>query len=643
MRSLILITLLSFDSFLLVAQDYAILRLNRDLVPGADAIVRNDFTHINLISPGEAVIKRSYAITILNDKADEYAGYYGYYDQFYSIEDIEGRLIDMAGKEIKKVKKKDITDLSSETGISISDTRYKTHHFYHKEYPYTVEYTSEVRVKGLFYLPGWVPQLHYSLAVEKSRMLVTTPGRYKLRYKAYNFKGNEKITPHGAYTEYNWEVSNLKAMILEPLMPSWSRVRTYVAIAPSEFEIKGISANMDTWKNFGSFIYRLTEGRDALPADMAQKVKTLTAGLNNPKDKIKVLYEYLQKNTRYISIQLGIGGWQTIPAAEVARNGYGDCKALSNYMAAMLREVGIGSRYTIIKSGPAGLFTDVDFVYNQFDHVILCVPLAKDTVWLECTSGTLPAGYLGDFTGNRYALITDETGGTMVRTPTYKKEQNRQDRYIRATVNADGLTTIKATTKYTGLQQDDLQTLNATESKDKMQKMLRSRFELPTYEVNNFVYKAKPGNIPELEEELEINVEGYAQITGKRLFLVPNLLTQSGRKYNADTARNFEVYLGYDYIDTDTVIIDLPAGYEPENLPKPVEIKSKFGDYSSKTTVEQQKLIYVRSVSQNSGFYPPAAFEELRQYYQAIQKADRAKVVLVKKDDQAVAASPAGN
>lgn len=391
-------------------------------------------------------------------------------------------------------------------------------------------------------------------------------------------------------------------------MPSWSRVRAYVAIAPSEFEIKGIRANMDTWKNFGSFIYRLTEGRDALPADMAQKVKTLTAGLDDPKEKIRVLYEYLQKNTRYISIQLGIGGWQTIPAAEVARSGYGDCKALSNYMAAMLREVGIGSKYTIINSGPDGVFTDVDFVYNQFDHAILCVPLAKDTVWLECTSNTLPAGYLGDFTGNRYALIVDENGGTMVRTPTYKKEQNRQDRLVKATVNPDGLTKVKAVTKYTGLQQDDLQGFTATASKDKVLKMLRSRFDLPTYEVANFSYKEKPGQNPLLEEELEINVEGYAQITGKRLFLVPNLLTQSGRKYNADTARNFEVYLGYDYINTDTVIIDLPAGYEPENLPKPVEIKSKFGDYSSKTTVEQQKLIYVRSVSQNSGFLPACCF-----------------------------------
>jgi len=631
--------MLCCSSFWLAAQDYSILTLNRDLVPGADAIVRNELKEITILSPGEAIIKHTHAITILNDKGDDYAGYYDYYNQFFTIEDIEGRLFDMTGKELKKVRKKDITDLSSESGNSVSDTRYKTHNFHHKEYPYTVEYTSVINVKGLFYLPGWIPQFNNTLAVEKSRMLVKTPGSYKLRYKAYNFKGIEKITPHGAYTEYNWEVSNLKALVSEPLMPSWSRVRAYVAIAPSEFEIKGIRANMDTWKNFGSFIYRLTEGRDALPADMAQKVKILTAGLNDPKEKIRVLYEYLQKNTRYISIQLGIGGWQTIPAAEVARNGYGDCKALSNYMAAMLREVGIGSRYTIIQAGPGGLFTDVDFVHNQFDHAILCVPLAKDTVWLECTSNTLPAGYLGDFTGNRYALIVDENGGTMVRTPTYKKEQNRQDRFVKATVNPDGLTNVKAVTKYTGLQQDDLQGFTATASKDKVLKMLRSRFDLPTYEVGNFSYKEKPGQNPLLEEELEINVEGYAQITGKRLFLVPNLLTQSGRKYNADTARKFEVYLSYDYIDTDTVVIDLPAGYEPENIPKPVEIKSKFGEYSSKTTVEKQQLIYVRSVSQNSGLYPPAAFEELRQYYLSIQKADRAKVVLVKKDDQAVAAS----
>ena len=71
-----------------------------------------------------------------------------------------------------------------------------------------------------------------------------------------------------------------------------------------------------------------------LPEDIKKKVHELTDHLKDPREKINVLYDFLQKNTHYISIQLGIGGWQPFPADYVAAKRYGDCKALSNYMIA---------------------------------------------------------------------------------------------------------------------------------------------------------------------------------------------------------------------------------------------------------------------------------------------------------------------
>jgi len=298
----------------------------------------------------------------------------------------------------------------------------------------------------------------------------------------------------------------------------------------------------------------------------------------------------------------------------------------------LLREVGIPSKYTIINSGDDGLYTDVDFVSNQFDHVILCIPMKKDSVWLECTSNVMPAGYLGDFTYNRPALLIDETGGTIVRTPNYRKNENLQVRNVEAIVEDNGNLKARSLTRYTGLQQDALQGLVRGGSRDNIMKAMRGRFDLPTYDVVDVQFKEEPGRVPALSETIDLTVTGYAQASGKRLFVVPNVLTRSGVKLATDSARNFDIELDYDYLDTDTVTMRVPDGYEVENMPKPVTVQSKFGAYSNAFAFDNNMITYTRIVQQNQGRYPPADYKELSEFYQAIHKSDRVKIVLKKKE-----------
>src|SRR5690606_888532 len=119
-----------------------------------------------------------------------------------------------------------------------------------------------------------------------------------------------------------------------------------------------------------------------LPAHIAQQVKALTSGITDVKEKITVLYNYLQKNTRYISIQLGIGGWQPFDDSYVAKNGYGDCKALTNYMQSLLTSANIPSFYTLVYAGASGTAKNrfvPDLPSQQFNHVVICVPTGKDS------------------------------------------------------------------------------------------------------------------------------------------------------------------------------------------------------------------------------------------------------------------------
>ena len=210
----------------------------------------------------------------------------------------------------------------------------------------------------------------------------------------------------------------------EPFAVSQEYYDPLMLVGPTDFEMEGYKGNLSTWQEYGKFYYSLYKGRDVLPDDLKKQVHILTDNLKDPYKKIAVLYDYLQKNTHYVLIMFGIGGLQPYDAGYVAKNKYGDCKALSNFMVALLKEAGIRGYPVTIWGGEEVREFVPDFPSHQANHIICAVPVQNDTVWLECTSQSLPPGYLSAFTANRYGLLVNENGGTLVHTPAYLLKDN---------------------------------------------------------------------------------------------------------------------------------------------------------------------------------------------------------------------------
>lgn len=636
-----LIGLIYFLSFSFMSQaadgEYAVSKISPELLKKANAVLRLEELNFEIINSGKAVFTNHYVITILNENGDDWAEFYEYYDKHRKIESLEGVLYDAMGKQVKRIKTKDAEDLSGVSDASLmDDNRYKRHNFYNRTYPYTIEYTVEINYNSTLFFPMWVPQGKEKLSVEKSTVNIISPADYQFRYKAFNYSGEPiKTQDKKNNIVTSWSVKNMPAIEKEIYSPLWHELTTVVIFGPGVFEIDDYKGNMASWLEFGKFVQSLKQGRDVLPDNIKQKIHQLTNGITDEKKKIAILYEYLQKNTRYISIQLGIGGWQPFDAKYVATKSYGDCKALTNYMFSILKEAGISSRYTLVRAGANAGYITNDFPSQQFNHVILSVPLAKDTVWLECTSQTLPSGYLSDFTCDRDALIIDETGGHLVHTPKYTLNDNIQIRNVIATLNDEGTLQIKSATKYGGLQQDDIHGLINNLSKDKVKEALHQQLDFATYDIKEFSYKENKSLLPTIDESLDITVSNYATITGKRLFIIPNVMTRTHRKLSADVERKYDIQLGYEYKDIDTSVIVIPAGYSTEAITPDTKIESKFGKYSSSVKLQDNKITYYRSYENYSGRFPAKDYAELVKFCEAIYKADRNRIVLVKTEQPA--------
>jgi hypothetical protein len=615
-------------------QDYNVDLINPVLRKSAVAITRTEETKLVIKNVGSATLYNKYAITIFSEAGDKYARFFEEYDKFKTVDYVEGNLYDAHGKKIKAMKKSELNDIALNDGFSLMwDGRAKTYNFAVNVYPYTIEYISSVNLNGLMFLPSWKPVKGYDYAIENSVFTVECPTTYKLRYKTFDYHLDPVITTLNNNTSYEWSIKSLPGIDEEKYSPQLHELTPSVLLAPTDFKLNDYSGDMNSWSDLGKFFYTLNEGRDVLPDNIKKEVHRLTDNISDTVNKIKTLYSYLQKNTRYVGVQLGIGGWQTFDAGYVAKYDYGDCKALSNYMHSMLKEAGIKSNCTLINAGYDNTYFDSDFPSAHFNHVIVCVPMVKDTMWLECTNQTLPAGYLSGFTANRNALLVDENNSKLVHTPVYKMTDNLHKRYIKATVDSDGKLTAIINTQLKGLSGDHLHNLIHELSKDKIIEFLKNNIDLPSYDIVNFSYTEDSLLVPSIFEQLQLTANNYAQVTGKRLFIMPNVLARNNLKLQEEDRKSI-IKLPYQYEETDTADIQIPDGYAAESIPATVNIDTKFGTYYMSVKLTGNKILYYRKREQESGDFPATDYPALVNYFDKIYRSDHTKIVLAKIDGQ---------
>ncbi|MBN2812892.1 MAG: DUF3857 domain-containing protein, partial [Bacteroidales bacterium] len=417
-------------ALMLLGQDnqFASSSIADSLRNNANAVIREEFAEYTYLSARKNTGRYRRVITVLNKNGDKFATVVIPYDQFRSVTNIKGNLYDANGKLIRKSKPSDIIDLPySSTYLQFDDLRYKALNPLVSQYPYTLEVEYEVTYDGSYYFPDLAVPGNYNLSTEKSTLKINTPLDYELFYRQFNLPMDQPtIKIMETVKSYIWTVSNIKAVDSEPFSDDLFRYTPTVFTSPSVFSVGGFEGLNKSWNDFARWQAMINKGRDVLPENRVREIQDMVVNIPDEKEKVKFLYEYMQSRMRYFGIQLGIGGFQPMEAVMVDEVGYSDCKGLTNYMKALLKTVDITSHYALVESG--GDFPQVlpGLIYDPFDHIILCVPLSGDTVWLECTSQTIPFGFLGDFTSDRHALIVKDDGGELVRTPAYTTDDNFQ-------------------------------------------------------------------------------------------------------------------------------------------------------------------------------------------------------------------------
>lgn len=600
------------------------------LLKDAKAVVRNEDIQVEVKSDQKLVQKITYAITVLNKNGNANAYLRVPYSKNVRVNGIKTRLYDASGEEFKKKGGFDVLDYALiSNGTLFQDDRIKFVDPEHYVYPYTVEYTYEISWSEVINYPNWYPLDDYNIAVEKSKFSLSISKDASCRYYEQNITNKASIQNSEDNTTYTWQLNNAAALTEEKFSPLLNDFAPVVYIAPSRLKVEGYEGNFETWTGIGKWINQLNQGRNNLGDETKAKILKIASQYPDDRAKIKALYEYMQNKTRYVSVQIGIGGFQPFDAETVDKLSYGDCKALSNYMKTILEVAGIKSNYTLVRAGDDNLIIREDFPSSQFNHAILCVPLATDTIWLECTDQNGPFNYMGTFTAGRKVLMIDETGGKLICSPALTAESNLKTSKgeVSLDVNGDGFASISK--KFYGAEYDAYRRILVSDQVDR-KKLVTGSIHIPNFELDNFTITETKVEKPFVTENLNLTVTNYCTKVGDRLMLCLNMMNKMGDSPFQAATRKTPVVIKWPVYEVDTVTYDLPERYTLEKIPPKVSLISDFGEYTTQVSKVGKTIQYVRIFKVFKAEHPIDRYDEIVTFFEKIVSADENKVMLTR-------------
>lgn len=598
----------------------------------ADAVIRENSIVFEVRDRRRARLTGTIAVTIFNADGRGYGELPLTYDRFHTIRSLEGWIYDAQGGLVRELEDADTHDFSAISDYSLyEDSRQRTAELYFDRYPYTVVYTYVEEYDGYLTWPEWVAQ-EQKEPVQSTTFEVQIAPNEELRYWTNSDSLKPEVLVRDGKKSYRWGAENLPALGSAAMDEDIDKRAGVVLIAPSEFQFGEYAGNLTSWRDFGSWNASLWAGRDRLPEPARRDVRALIRQGETPREIIGTLYRYMQSRTRYVSVQLGIGGWQPFDAAYVHEKGYGDCKALSNYMVSLLKEAGVTAYPVLIYSGGRNRLYREDFPSNQFNHVIVCVPLPGDSVWLECTSQHMPPGHLDWSIGDRFALMITPAGGVAVHTPVSTPDRNVQRRNGVVRLAVAGAAQAAIEVRYTGDRCDRIREELAVTPVGEREKWLLSHMQVQNVRLKSSSIEGLEWRDSSVSISTTFTLPEYASVTGTRLFFEPNMMERRTSVPVEMPDRRSPLRFEYPRRDLDSIVYRISGVYVCEAMPKELRLESSVGSFRSKIVrTDDSTIVYTRSLEIRGTEFPPERYGEYRKFLAAIVVADRAQVVLVRR------------
>lgn len=548
--------------------------------------------------------------------------------------------ITSTGQQIE-LKEKDAVESGMTSYDLYNDTRVKVLKLPEANSGNVVGYEYVQRHRPFVFEDNWAFQT--SIPTRRSRFSLQIPAGWEFTNYWANYP--EQKPQSSVSNQYVWEVNDLPGVEVEPRMPPMLAVAGHMDIKYFPRDAKLRAKTTGTWNDLGLWYAGLTSGsRDATPA-IKQKVIELTAGIQDPVAKIKALTSYVQRQVRYVAIEIGIGGYQPHSAAAVFTHQYGDCKDKATLLSAMLHEIGIESYYVLIDVQRG--IVNPEFPSTRFNHAILAIRLPENLtdpslfavvdnsqlgrlLFFDPTNEYVPLGYLPSYLQDNFGLVVTAGGGTIISLPLLPPATNRLIRTAQMNLSPSGdLSGEVKEVRWGGLAVDSREAylgVSPAERQKVMENFLGSF-------LSNFTLKnASIGNLEQYDQELTFDYKfvamGYAKQAGDLLIVRPRVVGGKGSNLLSGKSRKYPIEFEEATRQDDIFDITLPPGYVADELPQPVHAQCPYATYKSEVQVADNVLHYKRSYEITDLIVPTDKLAEVRDFFRQVAADEKSSAVL---------------
>ncbi len=489
---------------------------------------------------------------------------------------------------------------------------------------YTIEERAPFRAGDFLF--GW--RINGTIPVVQSHLVVDVPQAYMPHFKETNLNFRRLDSVVDGRKRYTWLTSNVAAIAAEPFASDSNDVTMSVLISPPS-----------EWNDISKWYDGLSRDRYQLTAALGARVDSLVAA-GNPRsraDTIRAVHRWVAQDIRYLSVALGIGGYQPRTPEQTVATGFGDCKDQATLFIAALRRYKISASPVLLNlSGKPDPTIPTIF---QFNHAIAAVQEKAGGAWAftDLTAEFVPYGEIPkSYQGQLGLIVLPDGKSQKVTFPVENPTAALSLMNIELVIDSVGRATGRITESTSGWPSHGMRAALGVPMDSARKAATKRSIATRVFNADATVdsltlfdgkdFSAKP------EVSYEVRATELLKPAGElRLFpmtptfrgpargfrnLAKDLEARPGRVFPIDAAQ----ILGQLTTTTD-LRITLPQGWQAE-LPKNVSAKSFFGSYTSTWTQSGREVRLVRTIRGSPGVFPSQRIAEVVVWLQTVGADD---------------------